>query len=228
MDILLESRVDRLEVLMAEAIELHNSTLQEMRAMRLEVAELDRRYKEEQAERDRKYKESQVAFSKEMAAIDAKIERQNRALNKRLGEISNKQGTLVEDLIAPGVIPLISQYFKCETTYVSQRTKQKRGHKNCEVDLLLIGQDKVFMVEVKSNPDSRDVDKILAKAQTLADFFPNCAGKQIIPMLANIVIDRSIISYANKKGLYVVAYKHWEYLDILNFKKICTKLQGLL
>ncbi len=237
-----------MESLMAEAIELHNSTLREIREMRLESEKRTLKYKEEKEEkeerdrrieeRDRKDKESQEAYRLEMAAINAHIADQNqqakedtrkrhkeymllmRKLNQRLGEISNKQGTLGEDIIAPGAIPLIRRYFKCEPSYVSQRTKQKKGHKNCEVDLMLIGQDKAFMIEVKSSPDSRDVDKILTKAKTLVDFFPNCADKQIIPMLASIVIDKSIINYANKKGLYVVAYKQWEYLDILNFKKI--------
>ncbi|MBF0591919.1 MAG: hypothetical protein HQL02_07515 [Nitrospirae bacterium] len=231
MQMLLESRVDRLEVLMSEVLEL-------CRDLKIEAAERDRQYKEDQAQRDRRQeerdrKEKEARKEEELKEKEARKEEDRkrhkeylaltRDLNKRLGEISNKAGTLVEDIIAPGAIPLIERYFKCRPYYSGQRIKREKGDLNCEVDLLLMCKDKAFMIETKSHPDSRDVTEILTKTKTLANFFPDCTGKQIIPMLASIVVDKSVVNYANKQGLYVVAYRQWEYLDILNFAKINTR-----
>ncbi|MBV6343115.1 hypothetical protein HWQ67_16160, partial [Candidatus Magnetobacterium casensis] len=84
-------------------------------------------------------------------------------------------------------------------------------------------EDKAFIIEVKSKPDERDVMKILAKAKTLTTFFNECVGKQIIPMLASTFIEEDIINLATSNGLHVVAYRQWEYLDILNFDAINEK-----
>ncbi|MBF0337601.1 MAG: hypothetical protein HQL05_07175 [Nitrospirae bacterium] len=69
--------------------------------------------------------------------------------------------------------------------------------------------------------------KILAKTKTLPTFFEKCKGRQIIPMLASVVVEDEIIKFAARKGLCVVAYRNWEYLDILNFDDIKAR-QGNL
>ncbi|MBF0345799.1 MAG: hypothetical protein HQL06_16420 [Nitrospirae bacterium] len=79
------------------------------------------------------------------------------------------------------------------------------------------------MIEVKSKPDTRDVDYILDKINTLPTFFKECKDKQIIPMLASTAIEDNLLTYANRKGLYVVSFRKWEYLDILNFDAINKK-----
>ncbi|MBF0537167.1 MAG: hypothetical protein HQL03_02830 [Nitrospirae bacterium] len=234
MQMILESRVDRLENLMAEVIELHREFTHEMKVMKLEAVE-----------RDRKDKEAQEAFRKEIIAIKLDAEERDRRfeewlkqdkkereeereasekkLNKTRADIAKQLGTLVEDIIAPGTPPLIRQYFKCEPYDFRPRTKKRKGPQNCEVDLLLICDYKAFMIEVKSKPDTRDVDDILEKVKTLPAFFDECIGKQIIPMLASVVVADNIIAYATRKGLHVVAYRQWEYLDILNFDAINEK-----
>ncbi|WP_040335851.1 hypothetical protein [Candidatus Magnetobacterium casense] len=206
---------------------------EEVAEIKREAAENDRKYKEEvaeikreaaerdrrQEERDRKDKEDHEAFRKEMAEI-AKGARQQRA------EIAKQLGTLVEDIIAPGAVALIKQYFNCDPASFCLRYKKRTGGKNCEVDIMLTCQDRVFVIEVKSKPDERDVTKILAKVETLPIFFDECKGRQIIPMLASVVVEDEITRFATIKGLYVVAYRQWEYLDILNFDEINTKQEN--
>ncbi|MBF0342818.1 MAG: hypothetical protein HQL06_01175 [Nitrospirae bacterium] len=255
---LLEARVDRLEVLMAELIELHRDLKIEIserdrnykeeqeerdrlykekqeerdrlykekqeerdRLYKEEQEERDRLYKEEQAERDRLYKEEQAErdrlYKEEQAERDRISEKER---NKQRGDIAKQFGILVEDIIQPGTIPLIRKYFKSEPYDIRQRAIKRKGGQNCEVDLLLICEDTVFMIEAKFHPDARDVKDVLAKAETLATFFDECTGKRIIPMLASVVFKDNIIKFASRKGLYVVAYREWEYLDILNLDDI--------
>ncbi|KJU83284.1 hypothetical protein MBAV_004521 [Candidatus Magnetobacterium bavaricum] len=193
---------------------------EEREAFRQEMRTMEARF-EEWLKNDKEEREKQVRIDKEEREKERKaFERQ---VNKAIGESSNKFGTLVENLIAPGAKPLIRQYFKCEPDDFRVRAMKRNGSKKCEVDVLLICEDKAFIIEVKSKPDERDVMKILAKAKTLTTFFNECVGKQIIPMLASTFIEEDIINLATSNGLHVVAYRQWEYLDILNFDAINEK-----
>ena len=55
--------------------------------------------------------------------------------------------------------------------------------------------------------------------KTIYDF-PEYEDKQVIPIFAGIVFPDEIVKYATKKGLYVMAYREWEYMDILNFDEM--------
>ncbi|MBF0337647.1 MAG: hypothetical protein HQL05_07410 [Nitrospirae bacterium] len=218
MQMLLESRVDRLEIAMAELIELHRVAKIEAEEREQRQEERDRRQEERDRrmeESDRKNKEEHEAFRLKMAAMEREA-RQQRA------EIAKQLGTLVEDIIAPGTVALIKQYFNCDPDSFCLRYKKRIGGSNCEVDIMLTCQDRVFVIEVKSKPDERDVMKILAKTKTLPTFFDECTGRQVIPMLASVVVEDEIIKFATIEGLYVVAYRQWEYLDILNFNEVKT------
>ncbi|MBF0607863.1 MAG: hypothetical protein HQL61_09990 [Magnetococcales bacterium] len=235
MQMILEARVDRLENLMAEVIEL-------CRDLKTEAAERDRHFEEY----IRQEKEEMDTFRQEMRDMETRFEqwlKQNketqqeqarkdkeewrkeleRQINKSNADNAKPLGTLVENIMAPGAKPLVRQYFKCEPDDFRVRAMKRKGANNCEVDILVICEDKAFMIEVKSKPDGRDVKKILDKAETLSTFFSECADKQIIPMLASTLVDDNIITFATRKGLYVVAYRQWEYLDILNFDELNKK-----
>ncbi|MBF0344585.1 MAG: hypothetical protein HQL06_10190 [Nitrospirae bacterium] len=258
MQMILEARVDRLENLMAEVIELHRDLAVRFEQRERRDEERERRDEERERrdeererrdeerdrkaeERERKAEEAQEAFRQEMRAMEARFEewlKQNkkereeerkafeREINKVNADTSKQLGTLVENIIAPGARPLIRQYFKSEPYDFRVRACKGEGSNNCEVDILIITKDKAFMIEVKSKPDGRDVKKILAKAKILPTFFNECRDKQIIPMLASIVIDDNILTFATRKGLHVVAYRQWEYLDILNFDTLKEKNKG--
>ncbi|KJU81709.1 hypothetical protein MBAV_006097 [Candidatus Magnetobacterium bavaricum] len=47
-------------------------------------------------------------------------------------------------------------------------------------------------------------------------------------MLASTFIEEDIINFATSNGLHVVAYRQWEYLDILNFDAINERNKAIL
>ncbi|MBF0538691.1 MAG: hypothetical protein HQL03_10615, partial [Nitrospirae bacterium] len=176
MQMLLESRVDRLEVAMAELIELCRELKIEAAERARRQEESDRKYKEDKAESDRKDKEERVERDRRMAESDRKYKEEQaerhrqyeedmrklrRDFNQQMGHLANKMGTIVEDIIAPGSQPLIKQYFNCDPIAFSLRTKRINEAQNCEVDILIISNDKAFMIEVKSKPKEEDIDEIL-------------------------------------------------------------------
>ncbi|KJU83121.1 hypothetical protein MBAV_004685 [Candidatus Magnetobacterium bavaricum] len=238
MQIILEARVDRLENLMAEMIERQMEQDRKFDEHIRQEKEAMEAFRQEMRAKDARSDKAIEAFRQEMRAMEVRFEEQNqkdkeerkeerkafeRQINKVSADNAKLLGSLVENIIAPGAKPLIRQYFKCEPNSFRVRASETQGANNCEVDILIISAYKAFMIEVKSKPDGRDVKKILDKAKTLPTFFTECAGKQIVPMLASTFVEDNIIAYATRKGLHVVAYRQWEYLDILNFDAIRDK-----
>ena len=76
------------------------------------------------------------------------------------------------------------------------------------------------MIEVRATPRVNYVDEILEKVPLFKNFYPEYADKEVIPIFASIVFPEHITQYATKKGLYVMAYREWEYMDIMNFDEI--------
>jgi len=55
------------------------------------------------------------------------------------------------------------------------------------------------------------------------EFFPEYKDKKPIPILASLSIDENFVSMLSKEGIYAMAYREWDYMDILNFEKVSKK-----
>jgi len=51
-------------------------------------------------------------------------------------------------------------------------------------------------------------------------FFPEYSNLKLILVLSTITFQENIIRYATRKKVYLLAYKEWEYMDIINFYDI--------
>jgi len=158
--------------------------------------------------------------------INRFIEENNKQIkenNKQWGALAKKMGTIDEDLVAPATRPVMQKYFNCEPTFRGIRLLKHSGSESFEVDVLVVCETQVFMIEVKSTPRPEHVEEILAKVKNFRRFFPEYEDKQVVPIFAGIVFSDEIVKYATKKDLYVMAYREWEYMDIINFNEIERK-----
>ena len=91
--------------------------------------EEDRKYWNEQWEKVNKQREEDRKYWNEQWE-KAKKEREEdrKRFNKEWGALSNKLGTIVEDIIFPATRPVLESYFKCKITDLSlNREKIKDG-----------------------------------------------------------------------------------------------------
>jgi len=160
-------------------------------------------------------------FKEEMREFKEESRADRRSINKQWGALANKMGTLVEDLIAPATGAVIEKYFGCEPLIRTERYRKrlKKGD-DFEVDVLVVCEEKVFMIEVRSNPDQQYVNEIIKKAAKFMDFFPEYKDKELTPIFASLIFEDNLIKYATKKGLYLMAYREWDYMDIINFDAV--------
>jgi hypothetical protein len=166
------------------------------------------------------FKDEMSDFKIEMSGFKDRMEASHKEMNKQWAALAQKMGTLDEDLVSPAVRPVISKYFRCDPIDKSIRNLRRKDGDSFEVDVLAVCNDKVFMIEVRSTPRVSYVDEILNKVPLFKKFYPEYEDKEIIPVFASITFPDNIIRYATKKGLYVMAYREWEYMDIINFDEI--------
>jgi len=76
------------------------------------------------------------------------------------------------------------------------------------------------MIEIKSSPKSRHVDEVLKKASQFMKYFPEYSDKKLIPIFASITFDEDVVKHATRNCVYLMAYREWEYMDIINFDEV--------
>jgi hypothetical protein len=205
---LIEERVDRLETILGEFIVSTSSSLN--------------RLSKEMREFKNEMREDMREFKNEMREFKNEIRQDRKAMNKQWGELANKMGTLTEDIVVPAVRPAIKRYFNQELIdfMVKRKRKIKASGLEGEFDVIAVSEDKVFVVEVKSSPDENYLNEFVKKMDRFVTLFPKYADKRLIPVFAGLRFGTNIIELASSRKVYVMAYREWDYMDILNFEKI--------
>ncbi len=197
----LEKKVDRLEkvveLFMREMIDfkLWASRMIEEGEKRLEEyrkendrqireykEEVNRQIKEYKEETDRKIAEYRAETDRQIREHKEETRNQIRENNKRWGELANKLGTIVEDIIYPAFRPVVRKYFGCEPEKTYMRLEYTNRQKDIyeEFDAVAVCEDKVFLLEVKSTPREKHIEEFKEKARRFLEYFPEFAGKKLI------------------------------------------------
>ncbi|NJL74000.1 MAG: hypothetical protein HC892_02060 [Saprospiraceae bacterium] len=176
------------------------------------------------------FKDEMKDFKDEMRVYQSQNEKRSlerekemKEFRKELGGISNKMGTLVEDLIAPAIKPLIQRYFGEELIDVStrRRRKLKQAQVEGEFDIVALSEQKVYVVSVKSSPKMQHIDEVVQEvSKRFKILFPEYSNLENIFMLGALSLEKELIDYATSQNVYVLAYREWDYMDVLNFEAI--------
>lgn len=153
----------------------------------------------------REFKDEMKDFKDEMKEYKEENRRETKKMNLRWGEISNKLGTLVEDLVAPS-IPRISTQFSGAKAYdlMVRRKKIFPEGKMKEWDAILVSENYVFVNSTKSTLRSKDVEEFIADLAVFREFFPEYKENRLIGILASLYIEPGVLTYAEKKGFIVL------------------------
>lgn len=234
-----EERVNHLDELMAQLIKTVDQTSREMRQsderskremqefkeeMRLAHERAEERSKREMQEFKEEMRESHDRFAQDMRlAHERAEERSNQEMQKlkkewntKWGELSDKLGTIAEDLIAPSIPRILKQIANCteEFDYITVRMKKKRPRER-EFDVVAVCGEWVLINETKSTLRSEYITKFYEVMQDIHSYFPEFAEKRFIGAIASLYVDESLIRYGEKLGLIVIGFGE-ELMDVLN------------
>ncbi len=212
----LEERVERLERLAEYFIE-------EMADFKKWVVRFLSEYKREVDRQIREYKEeTDRKIAEYRAETDKQIREYKQENNKRWGELANKLGTIVEDIIYPAFRPVIRKYFGCEPEKTFMRLEYTNRQKGIyeEFDAVAVCEDKVFLLEVKSTPREKHIEEFKEKAKRFLQYFPIFSDKKLILIMASLSFKEDFVKQLSRANIYAMAYREWEYMDILNFEEV--------
>mgnify|MGYP000163889520 CR=1 FL=1 len=204
-----EERVDTLESLLGQFI-VHTDTA--LRRLEREMRE----FKDEM----REFKDEMREFKDEMGEFKDRTEKMLSAQNKRWGEIANKMGTVVEDIVAPNIPRIAREHFGCKEIDFFAVRVEKRDKKRSitrEFDVIAVCDKKVILNETKSTARQSYLDEFVefVKAGEFFSYFPEYKGMKLIPVFSSLYLSDSVVTYLSKNKIYAMAMKG-DTMDILN------------
>jgi len=167
-----------------------------------------------------------VALRRLEASLEAFKEEMNegrKKMYKMWGELANKMGTLVEDIVAPNIPRIAKEYFGAEEldfwgVRISKRNVKDRSKKR-EFDVIAMWNDKVIINETKSTLKVEYINEFMNVLREIEDYFPEYKEKEIIPIFSSLYLSDEIVKYLTKKRIYAMALRD-DTMDLLNFEKI--------
>jgi hypothetical protein len=125
--------------------------------------------------------------------------------DKRVGALTNRFGEMVEYMVMPN---LVAKFDELGFTFTKANRTEIADRKNnifTDVDALLENGDTVMIVEIKTKPNSEDVNDHIERMEKLrkhADLHND--KRRYLGAMAGVVFSKSAKTYALKKGFYVI------------------------
>jgi len=216
----IEERVNHLDELMAQLIQTVDRTSREMREFKEEMRQSRENsewemheFKEEMRQL---HERAEERSKREMQEFKAEMRQSKRDLDKKWGELSNKLGTMAEDLVAPSIPRILKQLTGCsaEIEYSAVRVRKSQPQ-NQEFDVVVKCENWVFINETKSNLRPEHLEKFHRLMQRIRDYFPEYQNNQFIGAIASLYVDESLVECGEKLGLVVLGFGE-ELMDVLN------------
>ena len=183
------------------------------------------RFREESA-RDRAEMKTESARDREESArFRARSEQDSREMNKRWGELANKMGTLVEDIIGPSLRRMGREEFGCgEEQLFSSRISLTRSDDpklRREFDALYVGSRAVLLNETKSTARPEYAREFVAFVNSgeFGLYFPEFRELPIVPVFSSLQIHPDLVTYLTRNGIYAVAMGE-DVMQILNLAEL--------
>ena len=170
----------------------------------------------------REFKDEMREFKDEMREYKNWSKQQIITMNRQWGDLANKLGTVVEDMVAPNIPRIAKTYFGCpDLDYIAVRVKKKsckNKAKRKEFDVIAVCEGIFILNETKSSPETRDIDRFAQFIQSseLFDYFPEYEGYRICPVFSSLYLDECLVTYLTRKGIYALTLKD-DTMDIVNF-----------
>lgn len=172
-----------------------------------------------------RFEEEMRAFKDEMRTFKDNVEKDIKRINKQWGELANKMGTIVEDIVAPNIKGIAEKYFDCREIedFMVRRYKRntKDRTKRREFDVIAVCNDKIIFDETKATIRPEYIDDFInfIKNEEFFDYFPEYKGKKIIPIFSSLYLQDDVVDILTRAGIYAMAMKD-DTMDLLNFEQV--------
>ena len=162
------------------------------------------------------FKDEMKDFKDESLHYREEAERDRKSMNRQWGELANRLGTLVEDIVAPNLPRVARDLLGCpQPDLFGVRMRRRFNGESREYDALLVCPKFVLINQTKSRLISASVDDLLRVLAEFPQVFPEYADRRFVGVLASLYPDPSIITYATSNGVLVMGMGD-ETMEVLN------------
>ena len=208
-------RVDRLDEALSKFMEQTSmmiaSNHEDIAEVRASNAQTDRQLLEmqQQADKDRE----QIEKDRQRG------EKERKEFNRQLAGISDRLGSLIEDMVAPNAPRIARTLFEGDEVLTSS-IRVKRRHPsdpglNIELDLLVVGRSHLLVGEAKSKVTVEKAMAFLEKMRSIPEYFREFSGFTVLPLIASVGIESSLVAHLSRLRIYALAFGD-ETMEILN------------
>ena len=146
-------------------------------------------------------------------------EKERKEFNRQLAGISDRLGSLIEDMVAPNAPRIARTLFEGDEVLTSS-IRVKRRHPsdpglNIELDLLVVGRSHLLVGEAKSKVTVEKAMAFLEKMRSIPEYFPEFSGFTVLPLIASVGIESSLVAHLSRLRIYALAFGD-ETMEILN------------
>ena len=138
-------------------------------------------------------------FKKEMKAFKDQT-------NKVWGDLANKLGTVVQNIIAPNLKGVARTYFKVDrfADFAVRRHKQNVRDPQKEREFDVIAQtDRLFFIdETKTTPRVDDAREFVDLLASLADYFPESADMTVVAIFSSMAVPKNVEAILTAHNVY--------------------------
>jgi len=167
--------------------------------------------------------EAQARTEASLKTFSEGMQKSREEMNQKWGEVINRLGTLVEDMVAPNIPRIAKEAFgwsDIEDFMVRRKVRNKRDRsKRQEFDVIAVGEEQLIINETKSRPEVEDVDAFIDLLAEAKDYFPEHADKTIIPIFASLYLDESLVKYLTRRKIYAMMMGEMT-MSIVNFQQV--------
>ena len=143
-------------------------------------------------------------FRKYQEESEKKRKEEQKAFNKQMGELSNRLGTLAEDMVFPSLPRVIQEKFAVTTIAFYENGRFQKDGRSKEFDAFAYSEDYVFLNYTVATLKNDKVDEMAKEIAEFRFFQPEHAEKKFIGILSALRIPDNVLHYAEKKGYLVL------------------------
>jgi hypothetical protein len=203
-----EHRVDRLEEALMKLAYAQFNTEMQIQALKQDMSD---------------FKGEMRDFKNEMAVFKDEVRRDRKAMNKRWVEISNKMGTIVEDIIYPSAARIAREHFGADAfEFEAQRVRRLRAPDDRrEFDGIFVWPGHALLLEAKATvrPEYLAAFAEFVAKDAFFAYFPEYRGRRLIPLFAALSLTPGEVEWLTRQRLYAAAMGD-DAMELLNGEQV--------
>ena len=190
---------------------------------RAEAAQRNAKYDQMLAESRAEAAQRNAKYDQMLSGHDGMLADMKKTFNRQMGELSNRLGTVVEDIVAPNVRRIARECFECgrfrEFSVRLVKTHPISLDREREFDVLYVGTDAAVWAEAKLTPRQDHLEDFVERLGEFAEYFPQYAGLRLIPVFASMNLAPSMVRFLTRRRVYALVMGE-ETMDLANFQEV--------